>query len=246
MKPVFLDALWVKNRFLDLSRNQVGNRVGHVPQNFNYKAGINFSSPADSCHIVSELEMCWSVPYTWSPSYTTYFLRFAPMRGIYLLKNSWQVFFPWNLNKNLKNYSYVQILFRLFSRVNSLSRLWVTVHYLFFPFYQRPQRPGRPPRGPPLEPPLGGGGGRSHGLASSLLLAASPPALLTSRVCVAALIGRQLAGQPERGRYRYIWRWQFWILQFLHIESLTPRINTTVVCNTAVHLMYCRIHIYRN
>jgi hypothetical protein len=48
------------------------------------------------------------------------------------------------------------------------------------------------------------GRGRPHRswLASSLLLAASPPALLTSRVCVAALIGRQLAGQPERGQYR--------------------------------------------
>ncbi len=64
------------------------------------------------------------------------------------------------------------------------------------------QRPGRPPRGPPLAPPLGGGHSRGSGLASSLLLAASPPALLASRVCVAALVGRQLAGQPERGRYR--------------------------------------------
>ncbi len=32
--------------------------------------------------------------------------------------------------------------------------------------------------------------------ASLLLLAASPPVLLTSRVCVAALNVRQLAGQP--------------------------------------------------
>jgi hypothetical protein len=48
----------------------------------------------------------------------------------------------------------------------------------------------------------GGGRSRGSGLASSLLLAASPPTLLASRVCVAALIGRQLARQPERGRYR--------------------------------------------
>jgi hypothetical protein len=69
-------------------------------------------------------------------------------------------------------------------------------HYL----YHRPQRPGRPP----LVPPLGGGGVHPHKsrLASSRVLAAPSSALLASRVGIAALVRRQLARQPERGRHR--------------------------------------------
>jgi hypothetical protein len=55
--------------------------------------------------------------------------------------------------------------------------------------------------GPASDPSSWGGGAPSR-LASSLLLAASPSALLASLMCVAPLVGRQLAGQPERGRYR--------------------------------------------
>jgi hypothetical protein len=47
-------------------------------------------------------------------------------------------------------------------------------------------------------------GGHPHKprLTSSRVLAAPPSALLASRVGVAALVRRQLAGQPERGRHR--------------------------------------------
>jgi hypothetical protein len=51
-------------------------------------------------------------------------------------------------------------------------------------------------------------------LASSLLVAASSPAQLASRVRVAALIGWQLAGQPERGRHRLGLRWRRGLRRF--------------------------------
>jgi hypothetical protein len=47
-----------ENRFLELSWNQVWNRVHAWAMSYNkliFKAGIDFSSPADSCHFFA----CW-------------------------------------------------------------------------------------------------------------------------------------------------------------------------------------------
>jgi hypothetical protein len=84
----------------------------------------------------------------------------------------------------------------------------MTVHSLNFLtsvsliLHQRPHRPWRPPRGPPLFRPY------LSLLSSSLRDVAPPPAQLSSRIRVAALVGRQLAGQPERRRHRLRMRWR--------------------------------------
>jgi hypothetical protein len=46
------------DRFLELSRDQVRNRVDHVPEMLIFKAGIGLASPADSYDFDCVLEMC--------------------------------------------------------------------------------------------------------------------------------------------------------------------------------------------
>jgi hypothetical protein len=59
--------------------------------------------------------------------------------------------------------------------------------------------------GPAPVPAPGRGHPHRSMLASSRVVAAPPSALLASRMSVSAQVSRQLAGQPQRGRYRF-WR----------------------------------------
>jgi hypothetical protein len=57
-EPVFLDELWGKNRFLELRRTKYGIQSDKPHKIIISKTfRIDFSSPADSCHIVCVLEM---------------------------------------------------------------------------------------------------------------------------------------------------------------------------------------------
>ncbi len=55
-----------------------------------FKAGIDFSSPADSCYIICVLEMCWSlgVSFPHTQHMTTTFLKSSiPSHGMDVFKN---------------------------------------------------------------------------------------------------------------------------------------------------------------
>ncbi len=72
-------------------------------------------------------------------------------------------------------------------------------------FHQRPQTARSAASGPVPVPAPGRGHPHRSWLASSRVVAAPPSALLASRVIVSAQVCRQLAGQPQGGRYR-LWR----------------------------------------
>jgi hypothetical protein len=144
-------------------------------------------------------------------------LRFAPIRGIYFIKK--------RVTKNIYKMNdrfygsicTLAVLIFLFSKNGSLSYFFKSFYpvnflllsnfssvYTVLSWLASPAAPAArsAASGPaPVSAP-GRGRPRLSLMASSLRDVASSPAQLATRLRVAALIGRQLAGQPERRRHR--------------------------------------------